>query len=1832
MRTILTLMLCLICGTAAAADLPAGFAEAQVANGLDPAGMAFAPDGRLFVLEKAGRVRIVKNGAMLPASFIDIRSSTDNFGERGLLGIAFHPNFASNGWVYLHHTQNTSPSHNRVIRVTASGDTAAGGQTTIIDLPGLSSQWHNGGPLLFGADGKLYIAVGENTDTARSQNVNSRQGKLLRLNDDGSVPADNPIAGNPYFCMGLRNPFGLAIHRTSGVMFINDVGAGSWEEINEVGSGRNFGWPIIEGRRGGESPPANYRDPVHAYDHGAGYCITGGDFYTPSAPGPDAFPSAWTGRYLFADYGGSIRWIDPANPGTRNGFIANAARPIAVAVAPDGAVWYLARAGIGGGSDQDSTSSSNGSLWRVRSTVTPAPVATNLAFLQQPTSTAAGSIIVPAVRVAVRDASGNTVTASNATVNLAMNIGTLGGTTSVAAVNGVATFANLSVPTPSTGLVLTASSSGLTSAASAAFDAFAAAAAPQVTPGGSFSGPVWVQMTSATAGAALHYTLDGSTPTTASAVYAAAFRVSATTTVKAIAVKSGLAASAVATVTVTITGSTPYGIAYRELVSGLAITADPATAPAVLSATGAFTDLAALAPRAGIIPYGVNSPLWSDNADKQRWIALPGGAKIGFTATGEWNFPAGTILIKHFHIGGKRLETRFFVVNPPGGSTYGITYRWRADNSDADLVPSEGADEVLANGQTWRYPSQSQCMQCHTPNAGSVLGVSTRQLNGAYGYPSGVVDNQLRTWNYLQMFTSDIGESTIPAQRKLSDVSSSASLEERSRSYLDANCAFCHRPNGASGGFDARYDTPLASQGLINGSLQRGDLGIPGAKVIVPGDRLMSVLLVRMSSEAVSQRMPPVGRSIVHGAAVDVIGQWIDGMPPMGSGTITRQYWTGVSGPPLGNVPFSTAPSGTEELTLFEGPTNWGENYGTRMLGYVVAPETGTYTFWLATDDDGELWLSTDANPGNKRRIASIVGWAGAREWNKFASQKSVAITLTAGQSYYIEATQVEGAGGGDSIAVGWSKPGQSTASPSEVIPGSALKPWVAGTTVAPVITTQPQNRSIMVGQSATFSVVASGTPSPTYQWQRGGVAIAGATSASYTLSAAALSDSGAQFTCVVSNSAGALTSAAATLTVTEAPSGTGTITRQYWTGVSGPPLSNVPWASAPSGTDALTSFEGPTNWRDNYGTRILGYVVASETGDHTFWLATDDDGELWLSTDANPANKRRIASITGWSDARQWNKFASQKSATIALTAGQSYYIEVLQVEGAGGDNIAVGWSKPGQSTASPSEVIPGSALRPWVSGTAVAPVITTQPQDRSVVVGQSATFSAVASGTPSPTYQWQRGGVAISGASSASYTVNAVALSDSGAQFTCVVSNSAGSLTSATATLTVTEAPSGTGTITRQYWTGVSGPPLSNVPFASTPSGTNELTSFEGPSLWRDNYGSRILGYVVAPVTGDYTFWLATDDHGELWLSTDASPANKRRIASISGWAAVRQWNKFPSQKSVAVALAAGQTYYIEALQVEGGGGDNIAVGWSRPGQSTASPSEVIPGSVLKPWVSGTSVAPVITTQPQAQAVVVGQNATFSVVASGTPTPSYQWLRGGAAIAGATTASHTLVGALAADNGAQFACVVSNSAGTVTSNAVTLTVNPAPPAGAWSSRDIGGVGIAGSWSLAGTTHTVRGSGTDIWDATDQFHFVSQPLTGDATIVARVVSLGNTDPWAKAGVMIRETVAGGSRHVYCGVTPGNGVFVEQREATNGATGHSWGPRTTAPCWVRLERQGATIRGYESADGQTWTLISTVSISLTNPVQIGLAVTSHNNGAITTAVFDSVALTPAGGG
>ena len=352
-----------------AATLLSGFAETLVASGMtSPTAFAIAPDGRIFVCQQGGSLRVIQGGSLLATPFMTL--SVNSSGERGLLGVAFDPNFATNNFIYVYYTTSTAPIHNRISRFTANGNVVVpGSEFMLADLETLSATNHNGGAMHFGPDGKLYVAVGENAVPSNSQTLNNRLGKMLRYNTDGTIPGDNPFFNTAtgdnrsIWSLGLRNPFTFAFQPGTGRMFINDVGQVTWEEVNDGIAGSNYGWPSCESPCSPTNP--NFRDPIYWYSNDASTCaITGGAFYNPTSA---TFPAQYAGKYFLADYcAGWIKYIDPASPpgvGAATNFATGLSSPVDLQVANDGSLYYLQRG-------------SGGQLWQIQYTANQAPTIT----------------------------------------------------------------------------------------------------------------------------------------------------------------------------------------------------------------------------------------------------------------------------------------------------------------------------------------------------------------------------------------------------------------------------------------------------------------------------------------------------------------------------------------------------------------------------------------------------------------------------------------------------------------------------------------------------------------------------------------------------------------------------------------------------------------------------------------------------------------------------------------------------------------------------------------------------------------------------------------------------------------------------------------------------------------------------------------------------------------------------------------------------------------------------------------------------------------------------------------------------------------------------------------------------------------------------------------------------------------------------------------------------------------------------------------------------------------------------------------------------------------
>ncbi|CAN5323784.1 hypothetical protein BH09MYX1_BH09MYX1_23710 [soil metagenome] len=319
-----------------------------------------------------------------------------------------------------------------------------------------------------------------------------------------------------------------------------------------------------------------------------------------------------------------------------------------------------------------------------------------------------------------------------------------------------------------------------------------------------------------------------------------------------------------------------YGVSlYNGIYKLVPAAADPpSTFPDKLSKTGCVDPQNPKNPAPGLVPYEPISPLWSDGAEKGRWLAIPDGTQIKIGADGDFDFPNDTVLMKSFRLGGKLIESRLFVRHDDGGWA-GYTYEWDDAETDATLLPANKTRTV--GTATWYYPSRAECNRCHTSAAGGSLGPETLQLNSDFVYPAtNRLSNQMRTLDHIGMFDKPLA---LPVEQlpTLLAPAGSGPVEDRARSYMHANCSFCHRPQGGGGGnIDLRFSTPFPSSNACGATPQAGDLGITGAKVVLPGDPAKSILVQR-PKRTDSFRMPPLATRVVDPTGTAVLEQWVQG-------------------------------------------------------------------------------------------------------------------------------------------------------------------------------------------------------------------------------------------------------------------------------------------------------------------------------------------------------------------------------------------------------------------------------------------------------------------------------------------------------------------------------------------------------------------------------------------------------------------------------------------------------------------------------------------------------------------------------------------------------------------------------------------------------------------------------------------------------------------------------------------------------------------------------------------------------------------------------------------
>lgn len=631
-------------------------------------------------------------------------------------------------------------------------------------------------------------------------------------------------------------------------------------------------------------------------------------------------------------------------------------------------------------------------------------------------------------------------------------------------------------------------------------------------------------------------------------------------------------------------------------------------------------------------------------------------------------------------------------------------------------------------------------------------------------------------------------------------------------------------------------------------------------------------------------------------------------------------------------------PSSTSVESSFMAPSDAGNYYGQRMLGYLVPPTTGEYTFWMASDDQGELYLGENLDGTDAKRIASVDTYSSPQQWTKFSNQKSVAITLQAGKPYYISAVMSEGSGG-DHLSVAWQGPGIA----QQVIPGTYLR--------QPVDMTPP-------AAPRELNAVLTGDADVLLEWK------------------AATDDRGV-VECRVYNGSTLLGSA-----------GIDAETGAVQTSVQ---LTNLISAKRYDFTVRAVDAAGNVSAASQPRTVIMDDIIAptAPTGLQSLSVTSSQIRFNWAaSTDeTNSAVLYRIY----LNDKKVGSTHATEFTVS-SLTADTDFTLVVEAVD-------VVGNSTRSDALSVHTAAIDASQPRFAHASYSVA-VVTSATVGS--VIGQ---FSAIDPQSKTLSYR------IVSGNDSANFSVDAsgkLTLAKSFAasqptqlQLTLQASNGTQSVQTTVLVNVLTAATLANKGIYRELWTGVSGSTIADINLTLNPAQQDLVANFETPSAMGDSYGQRLRGYLIPPTTGAYTFWMASDDAGELYLSTDMSAEKKELVSKISTYTSIRNWQTSSLVKT-SVTLQAGQMYYIEALHKEGSGGDHMAVGWQGPGIS----KQLLAGNYVLPYSSLTPPAPIVSNGIQSgfdqQGSQIQVTLNISELAAGLPVRIYYGLRDGGSNAG--------------------------------------------------------------------------------------------------------------------------------------------------------------------------------------------------------------------------------------
>lgn len=680
------------------------------------------------------------------------------------------------------------------------------------------------------------------------------------------------------------------------------------------------------------------------------------------------------------------------------------------------------------------------------------------------------------------------------------------------------------------------------------------------------------------------------------------------------------------------------------------------------------------------------------------------------------------------------------------------------------------------------------------------------------------------------------------------------------------------------------------------------------------------------------------------------------------AGKAIQAFWLDVRGEAIeeltSHLDFPAYPHMTREVDALEGPSGFASYYGTRTTGYLLAPHSGDYRFYVSGDDTVQFSLSHNASPENAVVIATVPHPSGAGDFLSSPDhQISAPVTLTEGERYYFELLHKENYSS-DHHGVYWAREGDHSV---RLITGEFLAPTTSLDSEVPVADPE-SDYLISAGRDQILYLPDTATAMNGYASKRrwnaelvsqtwrvvgnaSGIAIADPTDPETLVSFPGKGLYTLEWEVVTADQT---LSDRVRIDIRDAlAENTGMLTREVWFHKSLDSLDALralpEYPDAPHIVDSLPSLKGPTDWSSRYGTRVTGYLQVPADGDYTFYITGDDEAELRISSNDLSNNLRYACSVPSYTRSEAWFDHPEQQSDPFTLKAGQRYFVELLHRETWGSDHFQVAWTVNDDRRPVPIEgsyfapIKPAPAYREEVSHYAYAGADRAYhwPHQETHLSGSiqqiresEATFSTEWTQISGPTADLQNASdlnawVGFPGMGR--YTFRFTVTSSDGIQHQDDID-----------IVLLPPLTEDTGTLLRSVWLDVDGYTIDDLEAADPglyyPDFEDLLPGTQTPNNWAHYYGQRLAGYLHVPIAGDYTFWVAANETAQLWLSPSTNPAEAEQIGFVNASVNPLQWTRREGQESAPIRLEAGR-YYLEALHKEYHSSDHFALAWSGP-----------------------------------------------------------------------------------------------------------------------------------------------------------------------------------------------------------------------------------------------------------------------------------------------------------